>query len=858
MLKSSNSPFRLPEYIKPIKYHLVLNPDLPSQTYTGSVKIDIEIAKKINTIFVHSKDLEIAHVFIRQNNGKKNSEVEFIPKIKPNKKDSYIELIIDKKISGKAEVEIFFSGLIRDDLYGFYISKYLPAGKEETELIGATQFEAIYARMAFPCFDEPAMKAVFLLDIIVDKSLDVITNTEETKKIVLDNGKIHHIFAPTPKMSTYLLAWTIGKFETLNAKSRKGKTVRVNTPLGKKESGKFALNVAVKVLNYFEDYFKIDYPLTKMDLVALPDFASGAMENWGLITFRETCLLVDKNNSSLVNQQNVALVIAHEIAHQWFGNLVTMAWWDDLWLNEGFANWIEYACIDSIYPEWNVWEDFTHGDIGDAMRLDSLASSHPIEVPIENAEDIDEIFDGITYRKGATVIHMLAEYIGQKNFQKGLQNYMKANSYKNATTKNLWMHLERASRKPVSRVMGAWTKKTGFPVLMLNDLKGKTICSQCRYYRNRAKSEKFSDDGAKTLWPVPLNDGTKTYLLGAKKTNTVNFNKDAVLLNAQEGTLVHIKYSEQFLQRQKDAILAGKLSAIQRMGLVRNMKSLAENGSVTAIEVLEYLALFKKEANHLVLAEIWGTMLRIMHIFGKDESIHKMLENYCGEIFANMWQYMSYDTNKRAEKLRSAVLISVGYRINHAPIIQEALEKFRTIGGNIPPHLRATVYRTVVRYGSEKDKTKLWQMLAKEQMHEEKFRIMASFSAVVKARDLIDVLGYYNSSDVKNQDAPILIARLLNETNNPEIVWNYIEHNWTKIVENYGKSGHLLSYIISGLASVRDEGTLKHMKAFFKKNPAPSIKMSLSQMYEKVEGNILYYKSDARELDNYLRNLNKE
>lgn len=847
MKKSSNSPFRLPDYIRPSHYHLVINPDLVAQTYSGNVTIDVDISKKTNTIFLHAKDLTIASALIRQ------GKIGHIPKIKHNKKDNYIELTIEKKISGKAEISLTFNGIIHSDLRGFYISKYDNNGTPE--LIGTTQFEAIDARRAFPCFDEPDMKAVFSLEVITEKDLTVLGNTEEIKKTILDDKKVKHTFARTPKMSTYLLAWCIGKFETLNTKSGSGIDVRVHTSLGKKDGGKFALGVAAKCLNYFEDFFGIKYPLKKLDLVALPDFAAGAMENWGLINFRETCLLVDKKNTALTNQQFVAVIIAHEIAHQWFGNLVTMAWWDDLWLNEGFANYIEYACVDAIYPEWKIWEDFTHGDMGDAFRLDALESSHPIQVEIEDAHDIDEIFDDITYRKGATVIRMLAEYVGQNNFQKGIRSYMKAYAYKNATTKNLWMHLEKASKKPVSKVMGAWTRQAGFPIITMNESKNGLVCSQCRYYRNRNLSKKNQD---KTTWPIPLNDGTKNYLLENKKTNTVKISKDALTLNYSESNLVHIDYSPEFVAKQKDALLAGKMTPIQKMGLIRNIRALAENGSASVIEVIEFINLFRNETHYLVLSEMWGTMMRIMHIFGKDEAIYKLLEDLYKEMLTNMWKYVDYNSTKRSEMMRSSVVLSAGYKLGYEPIVTEALNKFQDPDTVIPPHMRSSVYRTVVKYGDEKTKAKLWIILEKEKLQEEKLRIMSSFSAVVKARDLIDVLGYYNSDKVRKQDTPLLMARLLNETNNPEIVWNYVEHHWGELLENYGKGGHLLTRILGGLSAIRDDGTMKHMKAFFKKYPAPGARMTLNQVYEKIEGTILYYKSDARKLETYLRNLPKE
>jgi puromycin-sensitive aminopeptidase len=842
MPKTNRPPFRLPKYIKPKSYHLELVPDLVAQTYTGNVAIDINISKKTDTIFLHAKDLNIQNVFLR--NGKNLFET----KTKENKEDSTLEIKINKNIIGSATILISFTGIIHNDLRGFYISKYDYKGKEET--IGATQFEPIDARRAFPCFDEPNMKAVFNLRIKTPKDLHVLANTEVIEKNNMVEEMTEYVFAPTPVMSTYLLAWCIGKFETISSASGSGTMVNINTPLGKINHAKFALEISTKILDYFEDYFGIPYPLKKLDLIALPDFASGAMENWGLITFRETCLLVDKKNSSLTNQSWVALIIAHEIAHQWFGNLVTMDWWDDLWLNEGFANYIEYAAIDSIYPEWKVWEDFTQGDMGDAMKLDALESSHPIEVPILDAHDIDEIFDDITYRKGASVIRMIAEYVGHKNFQRGIRSYMKANQYKNAITKNLWMHLEKSSNKPVSRIMSTWTKQAGFPVISMEESGKKLICHQCRYFRNRNISKKTKDT---TMWPIPLNDGNKKELLSSKKTNTIELNKDAITLNYDESNLVHIDYSLNFIERQKESITSGKLTPIQRMGLIRNMRALAENGNATAIELVEYFELFKNEKHHLVLSELWGSMVRVMHVFGKDESVEKMLVKLYANLFENMWQYFSWDSSKRQDKLRSSIILAAAYRLNKENIINEALSKFNSGINNVAPHLRASVYRIVVRHGKEEHKAKLWLHLEKETLHEEKLRIMSSFTAVSKARDLIDVLDYYNGKEVKKQDTPLLIARLLNETNNPEIVWNYIEHHWGEFLENYGKGGHLLTRILGSLSVIRDMGTMKHMKEFFKKYPAPGAKMTLNQVYEKIEASSLYYEQDARKLESYLK-----
>lgn len=842
MAKTSKPPFRLPSFIRPESYHLSINPDLTAQTFSGTVTIKIQIKKKTSVVYLHAKDLVIQQALVRQDKTALETSIKYI------KEDEVVAFSLPKSISGEWEIYIAFTGIIHADLRGFYISTHIHEGKEER--IGATQFEAVDARRAFPCFDEPDMKAIFNLRIQSDKNHEVLANTQTIEKNNLPENRIEHVFAPSPVMSTYLLAWCIGRFENINGKSRRRAVVSINVPLGKKHAAKFALDTAIKSLDFFEDYFGIRYPLKKLDLVALPDFASGAMENWGLITFRETALLVDKNNTALTNMQWVALVIAHEIAHQWFGNLVTMKWWDDLWLNEGFANYIEYLCIDNIFPEWKIWEDFTQGDMGDALRLDALQSSHPIEVPIKDAKDIDEIFDDITYRKGASVIRMLAEYTGKKDFQKGIREYMKEYAYKNATTKDLWRHLEHASGKPVSVVMGAWTRQAGFPLIEVHEKSGKIYCNQCRYYRNRLISKKEND---KTLWPIPLDDGKKTHLMPKKKSSVIDTYDNAITLNDKESSLAHIVYPESFINRQKDALLQNSLSSLQRMGLIRNMRALTESGHYTVVELVEFIQLFKNERDHLVVSELWGALLRLQHVFGKDKELSIKITAISIDIFEKIWEHFSWDSKKREERLLSSIILSAAYKLSNKEIVEQSLERFRKGKDTIPTHLRAGTYRIVVRYGNEKDNKNLWKLLEDEKLHEEKMRIMASFAAVPKLPDLMEVLRFYTGEKVKSQDTPILIARLLMETDHPEIIFTYIQKQYGFFIDRYGKGGHLLSRLLGALAAVRDEVTLKEMKKFFKKYPAPGCTMTLDQAYEKIEGALAWHKADVKLLQEYLK-----
>ena len=371
----------LPKAVTPEKYYLTLSPDLEKQDFFGEESIEIKIINSTNKIILNSSELEITSASLIQNENINADKVDY------DSETQTVAFLFSKKIKkGKAVLNIKFKGMISESMRGFYKSVYLmPDGTRK--MMATTQFEPNDARRAFPCFDEPDLKAKFLITLKIQKELDAVSNMPVKTERIIDNAK-EIVFEETPMMSTYLVAFIIGEFEYLEGKTKDKTIVRVITTPGKKSSGGFALDIAIKSLEFYNNYFKIPYPLPKLDLIAIPDFESGAMENWGLITYRETALLIDDKDSSSSTKQRVSLVISHEIAHQWFGNLVTMKWWNDLWLNEGFASWIEYKPIDRIFPEWDLWTQFFYFDTMSAFSLDSLQSSHEIEVDVVNPNDL--------------------------------------------------------------------------------------------------------------------------------------------------------------------------------------------------------------------------------------------------------------------------------------------------------------------------------------------------------------------------------------------------------------------------------------------------------------------------------------
>lgn len=836
------APFRLDKNIKPKKYYLHIEPDFSTLSFIGNVNIETTITGKSDTIFLHAKDLVINSAIVKQGNKIFNTQIT------SKQNDGYIILSLPQKISGEAEIIIDYNGAIHEDLRGFYIGKHNIGDTEY--LIGATQFEAIDARRAFPCFDEPAIKASFNLQLLIDKQYSAISNTNIIKEKV--SGKKKEItFAETPQMSSYLVAWAIGKFEKVSKKTNPPiggkKDVSVYVPTGKKSGAGFALDVSVKVLDFFENYFGIPYPLQKLDLVALPDFASAAMENWGLITFRETALLVEKKHTALQNKKWVALVIAHEIAHQWFGNLVTMNWWDDLWLNEGFANYIEYVAIDAIFPEWNVWDEFVGGDMGDALRLDSLKSSHPIKMEIKDAGDIDEAFDDITYRKGATVIRMLAEYMGAKQFRTGISNYLKAHKYGNATTNDLWVHLEKNSGKPIKKLMTSWVNQAGFPVIdVTKNKKGYSGC-QCRYYRNR----NTKNDTHGETWPIPLWDGKQSYLTDNKKNIKINIGNDASHCPA-ESTMVYINMPPELEIKRLQKLTLGQMEIPEKIGFVRNKTALCEAGYANIKELINLMYAYSNETNHLVLGEVSASWSKIHHVFGINPEIKKKIEDFGQEIFAKAFWDFKWSAKKDDEVLLSSLVLAMAYRSNYIPIIDQALQEFRKNFDNIPAHLRSTTYKIAHHYGNDTDRKKIWEQIKITTAHEERVRLLASITSTTDKKILIKNLDYYMSSNVKVQDTPLLFARALGEADHADTIYQYIKEHFETFNERYGKGGHLLSRILGSLAVLRNKDTFVDMKKFFKANPPQNAKRTLEQVYEKIEANIAWQKADTKILEQAL------
>ena len=577
---------QLAAFFAPKSYDLTLDIDRAKRAFRGRVKIRGAKLTAEN-IRLHAKNLEIISAKISDQ----------IATVKFRDRDE-IELKFARDIPQKQilTLEIDFTGhIIENSMHGLYPC-YYELGGAKKELL-ATQFESHHAREVFPCVDEPAAKATFDLTLITEKNVEVLANSEKLWQKNL-RRKLATRFATTPKMSTYLLAFVVGGLQKFSAKTARGVAVNVfATRAQSPDSLQYAADVAAQAIDFYENYFGVNYPLAKSDHVALPDFSAGAMENWGLITYRESCLLVDKN-SALSQKQYVATVIAHELAHQWFGDLVTMKWWDDLWLNESFASLMEHIATDALWPDWQVWLDFETTDVAAALRRDALPGVQPVRQNVKHPDEISTLFDSaIVYAKGERLLKMLRANIGENNFRAGLKNYFAKFAYENTAAQDLWDCFSAASGQDIAQLMTPWLTQPGYPVVRARLSDGAITLEQRRFLTT-------GDDGGDTIWPIPLfcNDPAAPQLMAARQISFAPNDVKNFQLNV--GDNGHFVVALDPTLRTAAAARLPQLDAIDRLSALGQAMMLARAGDASAADLIDILQNLRAEQN----SAVWDAM----------------------------------------------------------------------------------------------------------------------------------------------------------------------------------------------------------------------------------------------------------
>lgn len=822
---------RLPVHVRPERYKIILKPDLEKFIFEGEETIYLTLDKPTKEITLHSVDLKILSVEW-VHSGKEN----WVGKISYDKKAETATFKFPKSLEkGKGELRLKFKGILNDKMRGFYRSKYTLGGLDKH--LATTQFESTDARRAFPCFDEPAKKAIFDVTLMIPSHLTAISNTVESSVKEHEAGVKIVEFEPTPKMSTYLLAFLVGEFEYIEGKSRNGIVVRVFTTPGKKDQAKFALEVGIKCMDFYEKYFDIKYPLPVLDMIAIPDFAAGAMENWGAVTYRESTLLVDPEKSSVGNKQWVALVIAHELAHQWFGNLVTMEWWTHLWLNEGFASFIEYLAIDEIFPSWDIWTQFVTNEMGVAFQLDALKNTHPIEVEVGDPAEISEIFDKVSYSKGASILRMLWIYLGEKDFQKGLQHYLKKHAYGNAQTEDLWKALSEVSGKDVAKIMVNWTSQAGHPVIRVEESGKDLKLTQSRFFSSPISKIESKDS---TIWSIPL-DGK---LMDQKSMMVSGKGK----LNLGEASFVRIDYP---------GVVTGQ-SAVDRLGLVRDSFDLAQSGDSPTTLALKLLESYKEEEDYTVWAEITAHLSQFDSLLAY-ESFYEDFRKYGKEIYSGIGKKMGWE-KKKSDKhidglLRGMVLYKLG-SFGDQETIKKAQslflqERTGSFGKKIDPDLKGVVYNLVAENGGEKEWKKLVKMYKEEDNQQERDRIGRALGLFESKSLLKKTLQFAISKDVRFQNSLQIIASVWGNPNGRYLAWEFVKKNWKMLKERYA-GGHYFVRVFGPAGEFTKVSDAKDIESFVKKNPTPEAERTIAQVLEQIYSNAEWLKRDRESIKKFL------
>ena len=829
--------------ITPINYELTFEPDLKKFTFSGTETITIECKKATKTILMDCAEIKIKSASIT-NNGK-----TIKASAKTDESKEQLQIKLEKSIKGKAFVHIEFDGTLNDRLLGFYRSQYKQGSK--TKYLATTQFEAADARRAFPCWDRPESKATFDISIVAENGLSAISNMPVKSKTRKRN-KTTYQFEKTPVVSTYLIYLGVGEFEYLEGRAGKIK-IRVVTTKGNKAKGKFSLDLGKKLLTAYEKYFGIKYPLPKLDLIAVPDFAAGAMENWGAITFRETILLYDPKTSSTRTKQFIAEVISHEIAHQWFGNLVTMKWWNDLWLNESFATFMATKFVDKFYPEWDLWNQFVEDAMNIAMDLDALKTTHPIDVKVNSPSEIREIFDAISYDKGGCILRMLEHYVGEPNFRKGLKQYLTKFKYKNAQGQDLWDEIGRASKMPVRSMVNSWLKQPGFPLVEINQEGNSIYMKQKRYLMEEDKKS------ARGLWMIPFSMGLSDEIA------TKMFSKKSMMLKIPKGSLgfvanygrkgfYRVKYGEEILLDLKMLVDQKKMPAIDRWAIQNDLYSLCVSGQEQVRNYLDFSDAYYDEDSFLVSINV-AHNLSSLFFRAYHEKFSWEIRDHSINYLRKMLSELGWDarkTDKHTDALLRSFVISALGKMDDEEVQEEAQKRYKKFlkqPNSISPDMIEPICSIAAWMGSTKTHSELTRLYKNAKTMEEKLRFLGAMCSFKDKALLKKSLDFSQTPHVRSQNMQLPIMRVAANPYGKQVLWPWLKKNWKKLNRKVGHGNPLFNRIVASISSVADNTMEKEIKQFFKNNPTPGTERTQAQALERIRINSKLLRSMKKEFE---------
>ena len=833
---------RLPATVVPSHYDLSFAVDLVGARFDGSETIRVDISQPTHTVVLHAIEITFHEVTITAGSATQTATVSL------NEQQQTATLTVPRALAkGPADIHLSYTGILNDKLRGFYLST------DTGRRYAVTQFEATDARRAFPGFDEPAFKATFDVSLTIDRADTAISNGRMLSDTPAPDGLRHTVkFSTTPKMSTYLVAMAVGRFECLDG-SADAVPIRVCATEGKKELGRTALDMAQQILRFYNQYFAIKYPFGKLDLLAVPDFAAGAMENTAAIFYRETDLLVDANDASLGARKRIASVVAHEMAHQWFGDLVTMRWWDDIWLNEGFATWMENRPLAAMRPDWNVPVDEADQN-QTALGLDGLKATRPIHAPAETPAQIDAAFDGIAYEKGASVLRMIESYLGPDTFRKGINAYLQAHAFGNATSQDFWSAMAAASGKPVDAILPTFVNQPGAPLI------GVTLT--CRGNRTEVglTQQQFpvngsvngADNTAKAdksqgRWQVPvcLKTGSPqtaicTVLTGRRLTTTLDAEGCSpwVFANAGADGYYRTAYSPAAL-RALTPHIEEALTPAERLVIAGDEWALFQTGRQSAADYLTLATGFAGEHSDGVLSSVTD-QLNFIHDYLTTSASQPRFEAFVHALLSPLFQEVGFTSapadNDERRALRGTLISTLGTTGGDAALAAQARAALdRTLGGG--PSLDATLAGAIVTVAaSHGDRALQDALLAASERATAPAERYRDLYALADFRDpaLVDRgLEYALTPTLRSQDTASFLSRfLLREASRPR-AWAFLKQHWAELEPKITVFGGDTT-VVGSLSTFCDASSRDDVKHFFAAHPLPSAAPALDRTVERI------------------------
>jgi len=790
---------RLLDTFTPNHYNLTLDlTRAEEKEFSGTVIISGESTSE--SISLHSKGLTIQSATIdNQPADVSLGEFDELRLSQPNLEN------------GKHTIRIDFSGTITDAMHGLYPCYFTHDGIKKQ--LFATQFESHHAREVFPCVDEPAAKAEYDLTLITRSGITVLGNMPV--KSEEENGdSLTTTFEKTPRMSSYLLAFVIGELHKKSAHTKSGVEVNVwATPAQNENTLDFALDIATRSIDFYDEYFGVKYPLPKSDHVALPDFSSGAMENWGLITYRESCLLADPELTPESSRRFIATVIAHELSHQWFGNLVTMQWWNDLWLNESFANMMEYVAIDALQPDWHMWEDFATNEVTTALRRDSLDGVQSVQADVNHPDEISTLFDpAIVYAKGGRLLVMVRKLIGEEAFRAGLKSYFEKFAYKNTVGNDLWQELESASGQPIVNLMNAWISQPGLPVVSVSSSHNTAILSQERFFIGEHQP---SD----ALWPIPLfaNQPLDVKILNQKET-TVSIEKP-LQLNCGLSAHFVTKYDESSREYLLKNIT--ELPTLDKICILQDATILARAGFENSASLLPLALSLKTETNEKVFGMAAGALTELRKFVDDNDAARDSLKRISGEFARATFEELGWDEKygeSDDDRERRTTALSLMMYSEDEEVLNEAKTRFDNNKlEDLPTEIRALIISANVRHFETPEMIKnLFAAYKNTPSNDLQNDIAIGLTSTKNPETAEKILANIKDSNViRPQDASRWFVYLIRTRESRQIAWNWLKENWAWVEDTFGEDKSYDDFIRYAATALLTPNELDDFRQFF-------------------------------------------